>query len=242
MKEPVEASVAGGLSELVFVYGSLRRQGVDAYRMEGAEWAGRGEISGTLLAIEGNPAWLPEASVTCVIGELFCVSPGHLLELDVQGEAKAIAGGSDARYERVKVKIYEIASSRFLGEAWVWRWTGFTDGARTIQSGDWMDVEQPRPRPCFAYLAACCLLGFILAIPSVFGGFLMVGRPWLSEVLLCLVLAMPMVSALFAVGALRRRESSQALAIVVLVVAIFLLIPIGYGVFAVVAQWLSGTL
>ena len=242
MKEPVEASVAGGLSELVFVYGSLRRQGVDAYRMEGAEWAGRGEISGTLLAIEGNPAWLPEASGTCVIGELFCVSPGHLLELDVQGEAKAIAGGSDARYERVKVNVYEIASSRFLGEAWVWRWTGFTDGAHTIHSGDWMDVEQPRPEPLFARLAACCLIGFFVAIPFASGGLPFFGGSLQQQVLLCLVLAMPMVSALFALGALRRREPSQGLAIVVLVVAVILLIPIVYGVFAVVAQWLSGTL
>lgn len=126
--------------ELVFVYGTLRRGGSNAFRMNGAEFVGRGRIEGRLHVISWYPGLVPGRGSGWVSGDLFRVEAAHLAALDA---FEGISAGEveGAEYRRVTVPVLlEGALFEESVEAWVYEWTGPVDEERWIPSGDWLTV------------------------------------------------------------------------------------------------------
>ncbi len=146
-------------SELVFVYGTLRRGASNAFRMEGAEFVACGEIAGMLFRVSWYPGLVLGPDAGRVAGDLFRLSPAKLRELDeYEGLAADEVEGSE--YRRVRTAVLALDGSGRSWEAWVWEWTGPVDRDKIIASGDWMDVERPRQAPWFTVIAGMCLLAF----------------------------------------------------------------------------------
>jgi gamma-glutamylcyclotransferase (GGCT)/AIG2-like uncharacterized protein YtfP len=124
--------------ELVFVYGTLRRGGSNAFRMEGAEFVGRGRMEGKLHVISWYPGLVIGRGNGWVSGELYRVGPEHLGALDA---FEGISAGEveGAEYRRVVVPVLlEGAIFEESVEAWAYEWTGPVDEERWIPSGDWL--------------------------------------------------------------------------------------------------------
>jgi len=74
--------MSGG-SELVFIYGTLRTQAGNAFRMEGARRISEGRVRGQLYRLDGYPAMVPdEEADRWVVGEVWEVSATKFAELD----------------------------------------------------------------------------------------------------------------------------------------------------------------
>ena len=146
-------------SELVFVYGTLRRGGSNAFRMDGAEFVGPATVSGALYRISWYPGLVLDGDGR-VSGEVYRVGPELLRALD---EFEGLAAGEieGSEYRRVKV---EADAGRHPDEkrveVWIYEWTGPVDGKNWIKSGDWLDAELPRNDPWLTLLALACLLGY----------------------------------------------------------------------------------
>lgn len=224
------------LSELVFVYGNLRKHGCEGYRMEGAERVSTGEVAGMLFAKAGVPGLVPGDSGGCVVGDLYRTSRSHLAELDNGGES-----ANGGRYRRVRVKVYRESSTRYLGEAWTWQLDESLDGARVVKSGDWMDVCRPRSWPCFTLLAVGCMVGFfaVFAVgpPPVHP---LRPRPIFPLALFLVSLAtIPWVGAFAAWWGLRRRECFPAVGVAALAISAALCVPSLVGIAVKLAEWLG---
>lgn len=199
-------------SERVFVYGTLRRGGSNAFRMDGAEFVGAGEVAGELVAISWYPGLVPGRAGRWVTGDVFEVSEEHLRKLDeYEGLAAGEVEGSE--YRRVRMTVYAAGLQTPLGDAWVWQWIGPVDKNRIIRSGDWMDVDRPRPMALFTLVAVCCLL----ALPLGLGAGLVTGvsDSWADRKLSVLIMAgavvFPVMALMAAYYGQKRREKWRTL-------------------------------
>ena len=113
---------------LVFVYGTLRRGGSNAFRMEGAEFAGMATVRGRLYPISWYPGLVLDAAAGPVTGELFRVGSAQLAALDAfEGE----------EYRRVKAEAFtEDGRSH---DAWLWEWILSVEGRPPLAGGDWLE-------------------------------------------------------------------------------------------------------
>jgi len=212
--------------EWVFVYGTLRQGGSNAFRMEGAEFIGTARVEGALYAISWYPGLILGKDPGHVIGEVYQVGPEQMRALD---EFEGLSAGEieGSEYRRVKVPVrledfYPDASHR----AWVYEWKGPVDDRKLIRSGDWLDIEQPSPKPVFTWLAACaslCQLPFFhLAVMFFHGGSrTIVGFVW-GLVAVC---SMPLMGLYSVRLAKRRREPLVRLrAVATMVCSVWLLL------------------
>ncbi len=167
-------------SELVFVYGTLRRGGSNAFRMDGAEFVGRGRVEGKLYEISWYPGLVLGRKFGWVTGEVYRVGQAQLRALDeFEGiSANEIEG---AEYRRVGADValdgmpYDdtVHCSTF-------EWKGPVAVERQIPSGDWLEIVQPRTRPVFTttclVFALCCLpsLGGVFWMPNGFAAILLI--------------------------------------------------------------------
>jgi gamma-glutamylaminecyclotransferase len=126
-----------GPGELVFVYGTLRRGGSNAFRMDGAEFVAPGKVAGSLYAISWYPGLVVGGGGETVDGDLFRVPAGQLAALDeFEGiSANEIEG---AEYRRVKAGV-ATDDGRMLS-AWVYEWIGPVEESKRIPSGDWLEA------------------------------------------------------------------------------------------------------
>lgn len=116
------------MSELVFVYGTLRRGGSNHHRMTGSEFVSRASVAGQLYKVGWYPG-LVLGGAGRVMGELFRVSPELLAALDFyEGE----------EYERILYSVM-AANSRTM-EANVWKWDRPIETLEVIAGGDWLGV------------------------------------------------------------------------------------------------------
>jgi gamma-glutamylcyclotransferase (GGCT)/AIG2-like uncharacterized protein YtfP len=145
-------------SELVFVYGTLRRNASEGARMSEAKYVGRRLVKGALYEIASRPALVESADAnSSVLGDLYRVHVDRLAEIDRwhEGEAGMTNGGGYARAKEAVSQRHETRSHT----AWVWRWIGPTDAGVAVPSGDWLDVEQPRTLPLFTCMAVVAAAG-----------------------------------------------------------------------------------
>ncbi|HVA37890.1 MAG TPA: gamma-glutamylcyclotransferase family protein [Candidatus Dormibacteraeota bacterium] len=112
------------MSELVFVYGTLRAGQENAAEMAGARFVARGTTRGRLYACRW-PAFVEGDG--SVAGELYEVDDVHLARLDAFEDE-----GTLYTREAREVRDEHGAAHR----AWVYRWLGSVAGARIIPSGD----------------------------------------------------------------------------------------------------------
>jgi gamma-glutamylcyclotransferase (GGCT)/AIG2-like uncharacterized protein YtfP len=117
----------------VFVYGTLRRGGSNHFRMQGAEFMTEATVRGRLYGIDWYPGLVLDDSGDRIIGEIYQVSAGILLELD------AFEG---PEYRRVMAEPCCGGDKRPSQSAWLWEWLGPVDETRRITSGDWFDHPQ----------------------------------------------------------------------------------------------------
>lgn len=136
---------------LIFVYGTLRRGASEGARMVEAEYLGRRGIAGGLCEIDSMPALVQgHAERSKVWGDLYRVRTDQLQEIDRWH-------GGDGSYSRAWEDVFWPRDERARKSAWVWRWSGATDHAVVVPSGDWLDVEHPRTWPLFTCVAAAAL-------------------------------------------------------------------------------------
>ncbi|MCW1887838.1 gamma-glutamylcyclotransferase [Luteolibacter flavescens] len=170
--------MSGEAGELVFVYGTLRRGGSEAFRMEGAEFIAEGRVSGLLYKMpEGPGLVLGGTGESSVIGELYRVTAGHLWMLD---ETAGSPDGVRSCRSRVVVQSLDRDDS---WNAWTWEWPGQTDPGAHIDSGDWFDVEhrdrfERRPSvPWFTWIGFFCLVSCVVCLALTLSVYQVTG-PW----------------------------------------------------------------
>lgn len=166
--------------ELVFVYGTLRRGGSNAFRMDGAEFVGRGRAEGKLYAISWYPGLVLGRNSGWVTGEVYRVSPEQLRALDeFEGISANEIEGAEYRRVGADVALDGMPYDDTL-HCSAFEWKGPVVQERRIPSGDWLEVIEPRPRPVFTTLclafAVCCLpsLGGVFWIANGFAAVLLI--------------------------------------------------------------------
>lgn len=122
------------MSELVFVYGTLRRGASNHWRMAGAEHVADGAIRARLYRIDWFPGLILDETGDPVAGEVFACGPELLAALDVF-EGVSADESMKSEYRRVKTTV-RAADGELA--AWVWEWLGPVDEAKRIRHGDWL--------------------------------------------------------------------------------------------------------
>lgn len=111
----------------LFVYGTLRSEGSNAWRMKEARWFASGSTLGMLYRVDWYPAarFDPSAS-TKIYGELYVATTELLTRLDIF---------EGAEYERV-----EITVDTNLGpiQAFAWSYLPSVESLKRLTHGDWM--------------------------------------------------------------------------------------------------------
>ena len=166
-------------SELVFVYGTLRRGGSNAFRMDGAEFVGQGRVEGKLYAISWYPGLVLGRDMGWVTGEVYRVTPQQLRALDeFEGISANEMEGAEYRRVGADVTLDGMPYDDTL-HCNAFEWKGPVSEESRIASGDWLEVIEPRPRPVFTTLclafAVCCLpsLGGVFWMPNGFAATLL---------------------------------------------------------------------
>ncbi len=125
-------------SQLVFIYGTLRRGGSNDFRMAGAEFITRGTITGRMYRIDWYPGLVLDEAGGEIHGEVYAVGPELLSALDVfEGLSAGEMQGSE--YRRTQTTV--IQKNSYVLTAWVWEWLGVTEESQRISAGDWLKSE-----------------------------------------------------------------------------------------------------
>ncbi len=129
----------------VFVYGTLRKGGSNHFRMDGAEFVGKGVVKGEIYQIDTNPKLVFPAlklDGECrVVGEVYQVSETQLKALDA---FEGISERYEEPYEYRRVMTGVEMESGELAYAWVWEWNSCLEGAKLLPEGDWL-LYEPNP-------------------------------------------------------------------------------------------------
>lgn len=129
----------------VFVYGTLRKGGSNHFRMDGAEFVGKGCVKGEIYLIDSNPVLIFPAlkldAAGRVAGEVYRVSDAQLEVLD------AFEGISERYEEPHEYRRVMVAVELDVGDsinAWVWEWNRGLNEAKPLPLGDWL-LYEPNP-------------------------------------------------------------------------------------------------
>ncbi|MDG1070659.1 MAG: gamma-glutamylcyclotransferase [Akkermansiaceae bacterium] len=123
------------MSELIFVYGALRKGASNDWRMKGARWLGPAEVAGTLVKVDWYPGLVLEGG-SVVLGEVYEVGSELINELD-EFEGIGLEDERNGEYHRVKAEV------SFEGESlnvWIYEWLKGVEGYPVVESGDWLEA------------------------------------------------------------------------------------------------------
>lgn len=124
------------MNELVFVYGTLRRGGSNAWRMEGGRFVAPARVRGRLYFVDWYPGLVVDEEAGEVVGDLFEVDGGLLAMLD-EFEGASTVEVAGAEYRRVRVEA--VREDGETVPAWLWEWLGPAPEERRVGSGDWLE-------------------------------------------------------------------------------------------------------
>lgn len=125
------------MSDLLFVYGALRKGASNDWRMAEARWLGPAEIAGTLVKIDWYPGLvLGEGGL--VKGEVYEIGPELLKELDAF-EGIGLEDGRNGEYQRIRAEVMVDDSPM---EVWIYEWLKGVEGYPVVASGDWLNPPQ----------------------------------------------------------------------------------------------------
>ncbi|WP_087026652.1 gamma-glutamylcyclotransferase family protein [Thaumasiovibrio subtropicus] len=117
------------MTDLVFVYGTLRQGEVNHFWLDGAAFIGKGTLScgWALLDLGPYPAVMADASITQpLVGEVYRINDAILAKLDELEEYPTLYGR-------------EIVETQY-GPAWLYYYQHIDeDQKRVIRSGDWCE-------------------------------------------------------------------------------------------------------
>lgn len=123
-----------GTGELVFVYGTLRSGGSNAFRMASGKKLADATVRGRLYHIDWYPGLVLDPAAGPVAGEL------HEMPAPAMAELDAFEG---TEYRRVTAAV-NLADGG-AATAWIWEWSQPVDESRRISHGDWLKLEHPEP-------------------------------------------------------------------------------------------------
>lgn len=120
------------LQQIIFVYGTLRQGGSNAFRMDGAMFLADAYTTGRLYRIDWYPGAIFDHNAgTSIIGELYQVTEKHLRELDAfEGE----------EYRRVNILVITENGSM---DAWAWEYQRSVEQQTQMMTGDWLKEYHP---------------------------------------------------------------------------------------------------
>ncbi|MGB0326695.1 MAG: gamma-glutamylcyclotransferase family protein [Akkermansiaceae bacterium] len=122
------------MSELLFVYGALRKGASNDWRMKEAVWMGAASVFGTLVKVDWYPGLVLGGNHS-VTGEVYAVGPELLKELD---DFEGIgAEEHNGEYQRINA---EVTLGGELTEVWIYEWLKGIEGYEVVESGDWLSV------------------------------------------------------------------------------------------------------
>ncbi|NJM37619.1 MAG: gamma-glutamylcyclotransferase [Akkermansiaceae bacterium] len=125
-------------TQLVFVYGTLRRGGSNHFRMAGAEFISAATIMGRMYRIDWYPGLVLDEAGDEISGEIYSVEADLLVALDAfEGVSAGEVEGCE--YRRVQTTVVQQNSETLT--AWVWEWLGAVSEERRISAGDWLKEE-----------------------------------------------------------------------------------------------------
>lgn len=125
-------------TEIVFVYGTLRRGGSNHFRMAAAKFVSSATLTGRLYRVHWYPGLVLDEAGDEIHGDLYEVDQDTLAILDVfEGLSAGEIEGTE--YRRLKTEVVLQDSS--VREAWVWEWIGATDEVKRLSDGDWLKAE-----------------------------------------------------------------------------------------------------
>lgn len=131
-------------TDMLFVYGSLRRQSGHAmsrWLMKHAEWQGEGAITGRLFRVDWYPGLV--AGQGLVKGDVYRLpTPAMLERLDAFED---IRGRPDDEYERRLSAVQMIAGGSL--QAWVYWYRQSTERLELVQGGDWLLAGAETKKP-----------------------------------------------------------------------------------------------
>ncbi len=117
-------------TELIFVYGTLRRGGSNHCRMDGSTHITHATVKGKLYQVDWYPGLVLDAKGSTIEGEIYSVPHSMIADLD-QYEGP--------EYRRIQHQATNQAGQTF--DVWVWEWKQSTDGLELIPDGDWLMVR-----------------------------------------------------------------------------------------------------
>ncbi len=133
------------ITHSVFVYGTLRKGGSNHFRMDGAEFVGKGVVKGEIYQIDTNPELVFPAlkldGEGQVLGEVYHVCETQLIALDA---FEGISEHYEEPYEYRRMSVSVELESGELLPAWVWEWNSCLDGIMPLPNGDWL-LYEPNP-------------------------------------------------------------------------------------------------
>ena len=123
------------MSDLLFVYGALRRGASNDWRMKDADWLGAAEVAGTLVKIDWYPG-LALGDGGIVKGEVYEIGPELLKELD-EFEGIGLEDDRNGEYQRIRA---EVSLGGEMREVWIYEWLKGIAGYERVESGDWLSL------------------------------------------------------------------------------------------------------
>ena len=124
------------MSELIFVYGALRKGASNDWRMKGARWLGAAEVEGMLVKIDWYPGLVLQGKGK-VKGEVYEVNAELLEELDAF-EGIGLEDERNGEYRRIRVGVL-IEGEKVSREVWIYEWLKGIEGYPLVTSGDWLE-------------------------------------------------------------------------------------------------------
>ena len=124
------------MTDLLFVYGALRKGASDDWRMKGARWMGSAEVPGTLVKIDWYPGLVLKGD-TRVKGEVYQIGPELLKQLD-GFEGIGLTDEGKGEYHRIQA---DVLLGQKPKKVWIYEWLKGIDGYELIHSGDWLESD-----------------------------------------------------------------------------------------------------
>ncbi|MGB0645065.1 MAG: gamma-glutamylcyclotransferase family protein [Akkermansiaceae bacterium] len=125
------------MSDLLFVYGALRKGASNDWRVEDARCLGSAEVPGTLVKIDWYPGLVLKGD-TRVKGEVYEIGPELLKQLD---KFEGIGSQNEVGDEYHRIQTDVLLNQRPT-KVWIYEWLKGIEDYEVVDSGDWLSAME----------------------------------------------------------------------------------------------------